>query len=141
MWPPWKNARAKKGRLARFYLSEQPSLLGDGLCRHAAASETHPLKEPVMSPNHRLHRTFPVFLLLAALLLSSLPVQAAAARRPPVPAGKVSVLGEDALSWLRKLVIGWWTRGSAKEGVTIDPDGKPIQGASSDEGMSIDPNG
>jgi len=94
-----------------------------------------------MSPNHRLHRTFPVFLLLAALLLSSLPVQAAAARRPPVPAGKVSALGEEALSWLRNLLSGLWMRGSAKEGPTIDPNGQPHQSAPPDEGMSIGPNG
>jgi hypothetical protein len=94
-----------------------------------------------MSPNRSLRSALPVALLLAALVFTSLPVQAAAARRPPAPVWRVAVLGEDALAWLRNLFSGLWLRGSAKEGMTIDPDGQPRPGASSDEGMSIDPNG
>jgi len=94
-----------------------------------------------MSPNHRLRRTLPVFLLLAALLSTSLPAQAVAARRPLVPVRKVAILGEDALSWLWNLFSGLWMRGISKEGPSIDPDGQPHQSAPPDEGMSIDPNG
>ena len=94
-----------------------------------------------MSPNHRLRRTLPVFLLLAILLFASLPLEAAAVHRPSAVAGKVAVLGEGALSWLRNLLSGLGIRGLTKEGVTIDPDGKPNPSTSSDEGMTIDPNG
>jgi len=94
-----------------------------------------------MSPNHRLRRTLPVFLLLAALLFTSLPLQAAAVRHSSARVWKVTAVGEDLLSWLRNLFSGLGMRGIAKEGPTIDPNGNPHQGASSDEGMSIDPNG
>jgi hypothetical protein len=94
-----------------------------------------------MSPNHRLRRSLPTFLLLAALLFAGLPAQAAAVHRPSAVVWKVAVLGEGALSWLRNLFSGLWMRGSAKEGVTIDPDGKPNQTPPPDEGVTIDPNG
>jgi len=94
-----------------------------------------------MSPNHRLRRSCPIFLLLAALLFASLPAQAAAGHRPPAVARKVAVLGESALSWLRHLLGGLWMRGIAKEGPSIDPNGTPQPGNSSDEGMTIDPDG
>ena len=94
-----------------------------------------------MSPNHRLRRTLPVFLLLAILLCASLPLQAAAVHRPSAVVWKVAVLGEHALSWLRNLLSGLGMRGIAKEGPTIDPNGQPHQSATPDEGMTIDPNG
>ena len=91
-----------------------------------------------MSPNHRLRRTLPVFLLLAALLSMSLPIQAAAAHHSSAVIRKVTAVGEGVLSWLRNLFSGL---GIAKEGMSIDPDGKPKPDTSSDEGVSIDPNG
>jgi len=94
-----------------------------------------------MSSNHRLRRTLPVFLLLAILLFASLPLQAAAVHRPLTVTWKVAAIGEDALSWLRNFFSGLGMRGIAKEGPTIDPDGKPHSSTPPDEGMTIDPNG
>lgn len=95
-----------------------------------------------MSPNRSLRRAFPVFLLLVALLFTSLPVHAAPARRD------VAALGEEAIAWIHELLAGLWGRGLAKEGTSIDPNGQPKEGMSidpdgqgNDEGVTIDPNG
>jgi hypothetical protein len=92
-----------------------------------------------MSHNRNACRAFSAFVLLAALLLGSLPVSAQPARRAVSGPWKVAVLGEDAFAWVRSLFAGLWTRSMTKEGMSIDPNG--ADGAFNDEGMSIDPNG
>ncbi|HEX9944940.1 MAG TPA: hypothetical protein VGG03_23265 [Thermoanaerobaculia bacterium] len=99
-----------------------------------------------MSPNRRLRRAFPALILLTVLVLASLPAQAQPARRPMTGVWKIAVLGEGALARVRVFLAGLWTQGATKEGVSIDPNGAPTHavdpdGASSDEGTSIDPDG
>lgn len=93
-----------------------------------------------MSTFSRRRHVLTVFLLMAVLLLGSLPVHAQASRRPSVEVRKIAVLGEGALSWLRLFVASLWHPEMAKEGMTIDPNGQPRQ-QENDEGITIDPNG
>jgi hypothetical protein len=100
-----------------------------------------------MSQNPASRRVFPVLVVLAALLLASLPAQA----RPSRPAGSglqaVAVV-ENHLARLWSYVVQLWQPSSmTKEGVSIDPNGRNGSGVvlptggGDDEGTSIDPNG
>jgi hypothetical protein len=102
-----------------------------------------------MSSKPASQRIFCAFALLAALVLASLPVQARPVRRPATDRYSVAVPGDSTLSGIWSFVVSLWTRGTAKEGMSIDPDGNTNHtGASTtpagdliDEGTSIDPNG
>lgn len=94
-----------------------------------------------MSSNPSLRRSLPVFLMLAALVFTSLPIQAQPVLPSTAVVWRVAVLGEGPFAWFQEILASVRQSGMTKEGVTIDPDGQPHQGASSDEGMSIDPNG
>jgi hypothetical protein len=94
-----------------------------------------------MSTISRPCHVLTVFLLLAALLLGSLPVYAQASRRPSAEVRKIAVLGEGALSWLRRVAASLWQPEMTKEGPSIDPNGQKPGQQGNDEGMSIDPNG
>lgn len=102
-----------------------------------------------MSSKPASHRVFFVLILLAALVLASLPAQARPVRRPATDRHSVAVPGDTALSGIWRFVVSLWSRGTAKEGTSIDPDGNTNHtGASTtptgdltDEGVTIDPNG
>ena len=100
-----------------------------------------------MSSKPASQRIFCAFALLAALVLASLPVQARPVRRPATDRHSVAVPGDTALSGIWRFVVSLWTRGTVKEGMSIDPDGNhggtttAPAGDLSDEGTSIDPNG
>ena len=100
-----------------------------------------------MSSKPASHRVFLAFALPAALVLASLPAQARPVRRPPVSRNSVAVSGDTVLSGLWHLVVRLWPHGTAKEGMSIDPNGGHTgtsatpSGDLIDEGTSIDPNG
>jgi hypothetical protein len=100
-----------------------------------------------MSSKPASQRVFIAFVLLAALVLTSLPAQARPVRRPATGRHSVAVSGDTALSGIWRFVVSLWTRGTSKEGTSIDPDGNHMgtstapSGDLIDEGMSIDPNG
>lgn len=102
-----------------------------------------------MSSKPASQRIFIAFALLAALITASLPIQARPVRRPATERYSVAVTGDSALSGIWSFVVSLWTRETAKEGTSIDPDGNTNHtGASTtpagdliDEGTSIDPNG
>jgi hypothetical protein len=93
-----------------------------------------------MSPNRYLRRVLAGFLLLAGFVFTSLPVRAQPARHPLAEIQKVALLGESALSWVRNAFASLWRPELAKEGPSIDPNGKPQQ-QGTDEGVTIDPSG
>ena len=96
-----------------------------------------------MVPNRASRSVFSVLVLLAALVLASVPAQAQPVRRPVTGHRAVAVSGENGLSRLWSSLVNLM-----KEGTSIDPDGKhgagvtvnPTSGGS-DEGVTIDPNG
>lgn len=88
-----------------------------------------------MSPNRSLRCELPAFILLAALLFTSLPVHAASARRSGSALGEVAALGEEAIAWVHDFFGSLWTWGATRERISIAPDGQPK------EGVTIDPNG
>ncbi len=99
-----------------------------------------------MSSKPASHRVFFVFLLLAALILASLPAQARTVHRPSVSRNSVAASGDTVLSGIWRFVVSLWPGGTTKEGVLIDPNGGTNHAGTStgdliDEGMSIDPNG
>jgi hypothetical protein len=102
-----------------------------------------------MSSKPASQRIFCAFALLAALVLASLPVQARPVRRPATDRYSVAVPGDTALSGIWSFAVSLWTRGTAKEGVLIDPNGGTNHAGTSttptgdliDEGVTIDPNG
>jgi hypothetical protein len=102
-----------------------------------------------MSSKPASQRIFLAFVLLAALVLASLPAQARPIRRPTTDPHFVAVPGDTALTRVWSFVVGLWPRETAKEGTSIDPDGNTNHGGMStappgdltDEGVTIDPNG
>jgi len=96
-----------------------------------------------MSSKPASYRAFFAFALLATLIFTSLPAQARPVRRP---APTVTAPG-DILSELWRFVVRLWPGVTAKEGMSIDPNGSPghtvapTGSATSDEGVTIDPNG
>jgi hypothetical protein len=102
-----------------------------------------------MSSKLSLPRVFFAFALLAAFVLASLPAQARPVRRPVTGRQAVAVAGDSSLTALWRFVLGFWPRGTAKEGMSIDPNGSsnhtgtPIlpPGDLTNEGTSIDPDG
>ena len=102
-----------------------------------------------MSLKPASHRVFFAFVLLAALVLASLPAEGRPVRRPATDRHSVAVAGDTGLSGIWRFVVSLWTRGTAKEGMSIDPDGNtnhagtPTASAGGliDEGVTIDPNG
>jgi hypothetical protein len=96
-----------------------------------------------MVPNRASRSVFSVLVLLAALVLASVPAQSQPVRRPLAGSLAVAASGENSLSRLWRSLVNLM-----KEGTSIDPDGKhgagvtvnPTSGGS-DEGTSIDPNG
>ena len=99
-----------------------------------------------MSQNRASHRTFPVLIVLAALLLASLPAQARVSR-PAVGGLRAVAAVENPLARLWSYVANLWQPGSmTKEGTSIDPNGRNGSGVvlptgGDDEGMTIDPDG
>lgn len=103
-----------------------------------------------MSSKSASHRVFFAFALLAALVLASLPVHARPVHRSMASRNSVAASGDSsALSGIWHFVLSLWTRGTAKEGMSIDPNGGTNPAGTSttptgdliDEGMSIDPDG
>jgi hypothetical protein len=102
-----------------------------------------------MSSKPASQRVFLAFVLLATLVLASLPAQARPVRRPATGRHSVAVSGDITLSGIWRFVVNLWTPGTTKEGMSIDPDGNTNHtgtsttgaGGLADEGMSIDPNG
>ncbi|HEY3566805.1 MAG TPA: hypothetical protein VGP73_02640 [Thermoanaerobaculia bacterium] len=99
-----------------------------------------------MSSKPASHRVFFVFLLLAALILASLPAQARTVHRSPASRNSVAVSGDTVLSGIWRFVVSLWPGVVVKEGTSIDPDGNHTTSTTPtgdliDEGMSIDPNG
>lgn len=102
-----------------------------------------------MSSKSALPRVFFGFAALAALFLTSLPTQARPAHRPATGRQAVAVPGDTGLSGLWRLVVSLWAPGTAKEGMSIDPNGNNNHAGTSttppggltDEGTSIDPDG
>jgi hypothetical protein len=101
-----------------------------------------------MSSKPASQRIFIAFVLLAALVLASLPAQARPVRRPATDRHPVAVSGDSrALSGIWRFVVSLWLRGTAKEGTSIDPDGNHTGTSTApagdliDEGVTIDPNG
>jgi len=102
-----------------------------------------------MSSKPASQRIFIAFALLATLVLASFPAEGRPVRRPATDLHSVAVAGDTVLSGIWRFVVSLWTRGTAKEGTSIDPDGNTNHtGASTtpagdliDEGTSIDPNG
>ncbi len=95
-----------------------------------------------MSSKLSSHRVFFAFALLTAFVLASLPVQARPVRRPAADRQAVAVAGDSGLNALWRFVVGLWPGVTAKEGVTIDPDGAHNHASkTNDEGVTIDPNG
>jgi hypothetical protein len=102
-----------------------------------------------MSSKPASQRIFTAFALLAALIAASLPIQARPVRRPATDRHSVAVPGDTTLSGIWHFVVSLWTRGTAKEGTSIDPDGNTNHAGASttpagdliDEGVTIDPNG
>jgi hypothetical protein len=98
-----------------------------------------------MLPNRTPQSVFTVFALLALLVLASLPAQARPVRHPAAGRHAVAVSGENGLTRIWSFLLSF----TAKEGVTIDPNGAPKpQGLTTaptgdldDEGVSIDPDG
>ena len=78
-------------------------------------------------------RCLTVAALLSVFVLASLPAEARPVHRQ---ASKVAALSENAVAWVRSLLGRLWLPGTAKEGMSIDPNG-----AKSPEGVTIDPNG
>jgi len=92
------------------------------------------------------HRVFFTFVLLAALVLAGLPVEARTVHRSTASHNSVAVSGDNALTSLWRFVVSLWPRGTTKEGVLIDPNGGTNHAGTSagdliDEGTSIDPDG
>jgi hypothetical protein len=102
-----------------------------------------------MSSKPAWQRIFCVFVLLAALVLASLPAQARPVRRPVAGLPSVAVPGDTTLSGIWRFVVSLWPGGTMKEGMSIDPNGGTNHAGTSttptgdltDEGTSIDPNG
>jgi len=102
-----------------------------------------------MSSKPASQRIFIAFALLATLVLASFPAEGRPVRRSATDRHSVAVPGDTTLSGIWSFVVSLWTRGPAKEGMSIDPDGNTNHtGASTtpagdliDEGTSIDPNG
>lgn len=99
-----------------------------------------------MSSKPASQRIFLIFILLAALVFASLPVQARPVHRPETSRNSVAVSGDNALASLWRFVASLWPQGTTKEGMSIDPNGNTNHTGTStgdliDEGMSIDPNG
>ena len=99
-----------------------------------------------MSSKPASHRVFFVFVLLAALVLTSLPTQARQVHRSTASRNSVAVSGDTILSGLWRFAVSLWPHGTTKEGMSIDPNGGTHQAGTStgdliDEGTSIDPNG
>lgn len=102
-----------------------------------------------MSRNSGTRFAVCILTLFLVSVFTSLPAPAQPLRRPVSGIGKVAVLGEGALRWVRDLLSGLLPQGTAKEGVMIDPNGSqnpggaPVDpdGGLDGEGMSIDPNG
>jgi hypothetical protein len=102
-----------------------------------------------MSSKPASQRVFFAFVLLAALVLASLPAQARTIRHPPVNHNSVAASGDTFLSGIWRFVVSLWSGGTTKEGMSIDPDGNTNHtGASThpagdlaNEGTSIDPDG
>jgi hypothetical protein len=98
-----------------------------------------------MLPNRAPHRVFTVVALLTVLVLASLPAQARQVRHPAAHHRGVAAFGEITLSRIWSFLASL----TAKEGMTIDPNGVPKPhgmtpapgGSSDDEGMTIDPDG
>jgi hypothetical protein len=97
-----------------------------------------------MVPNRASRSVFSVLVLLAALVLASVPAQSQPVRRPATGHRAVAASGENSLARLWRSLVNLM-----KEGVLIDPNGGshgagtttvPV-GGGSDEGTSIDPNG
>lgn len=99
-----------------------------------------------MSSKPASHRVFFAFVLLATLVLTSLPAQARTVHRSTVSRNSVAVSGDTVLSGIWRFVVSLWPGGMTKEGTSIDPNGGTHQAGTSagdliDEGTSIDPNG
>jgi hypothetical protein len=94
-----------------------------------------------MVPNRASRNVFSVLVLLAALVLASVPAQSQPVRRPATGHRAVAVSGENSLVRLWRFVANLMKEGvlidpnGGRNGVTIDPS------AGSDEGVTIDPNG
>lgn len=102
-----------------------------------------------MSSKPASQSIFLVCVLLAALVLASLPAQARTPSRPTTSRNSVAVSGDNALASLWRFVASLWPRGTTKEGTSIDPNGNTNHTGTStnpagdliDEGTSIDPDG
>jgi hypothetical protein len=97
-----------------------------------------------MVPNRASRSVFFVLVLLATLVLASVPAQSQPVRRPVTGHRAVAVSGENGLSRIWSSLVNLM-----KEGMSIDPNGGshgagtttvPV-GGGSDEGVTIDPNG
>ena len=100
-----------------------------------------------MSRNSGIRFVVGVLALFLVSVFTSLPAPAQPLRRPAAGLGKVAVLGEGALRWVRDLFSGLLAQGTAKEGMSIDPNGSqnpggtPVDPGLDGEGVSIDPDG
>jgi len=88
--------------------------------------------------SHRLRRSFPVLILVAGLVLPLTPVSAfSLSSAPPHQFSR----GSAVWAWLAHLFHAAWE----KNGMTIDPDGKPAATAPSapqgSDGFMLDPRG